>query len=941
MAYTEDTPKYVWSDSQGRGRYLVSIFRRSFTLDSIPSEAILFHVFADNMYRLRVNNHILGHGPARFVPAFPEYDSYDLQPFLRSGRNVLTVEVHHIGTSTFQTRPGTSAAFIAWGNVAGISLNTPGTWKVQHSDAWDALAPAFSFAQGPVEILDLSSIPTSWFEAESDDSDWPDAIQLEQQQYWGPLQPRSIPLNDYDAYDEGTIRLVAPVHNTETRLACRAYAPDFYQAERRTTKRLFCYTVCLFSPTQQQIELGSFWGYHYCNGHKLEGQKHPYIHNRLNFQVELQQGWNVLYGEVELLQEIWSLPLAWPHDAQIIVRAVPDIRSAMLLRYTDPVPVETLQAQRLKIPATPEDIEQFPFPWHYLTSDTLPHLPARQVSWDRLGEPLEASTLPLTFAANHGQTYSIVLEWSSVYLGRILLEVEAPAGTIIDVSYDERLREDGALDLFRTNPFTDTADRFICRAGYQRIEGIRVRGGHYMQITLRAPEEAEGTITLSRVAVRPATYPLAIEGSFTSSDELFNWIWNTGIATLQANAEDTYTDCPWRERGLYVGDVYVQARVQMAVCRDPRLIRHCILLAAQGQLPDGQLSSVVPAWHLHPHGDYTLILILLVRTYWIWSGDLALVREVWPTIARIWQSSRWSAAASGLWNANDLNLFIDWGVAREARQVNENAVLNAFRYQALVCSAELATALGEHEQATSYTAEAQRLRAIYHQRLWMPQQQLFASGVTETGALSESSLIHSNILALAIGLADSQQAEAMRPFIGEQLRHNREKGLNDPQSGYLELYFLLFALEALYRLDEVALAEDVIRDHYALLREHNAWTLWESFASGDQGAGSLCHGWSAAPLTIFSQYILGVRWQTPGDPDKLLIAPCSETVNQARGTVPHPRGLITIDWALQNDVLSIHLSLPEGIQYTVKPEGRLSYYQLMLYVNDIEYSAQE
>lgn len=49
-------------------------------------------------------------------------------------------------------------------------------------------------------------------------------------------------------------------------------------------------------------------------------------------------------------------------------------------------------------------------------------------------------------------------------------------------------------------------------------------------------------------------YPLHVTGSFVSSDEQLNQIWNVSINTLQCCMQETYMDCPHYEQLQYVMD---------------------------------------------------------------------------------------------------------------------------------------------------------------------------------------------------------------------------------------------------------------------------------------------------------------------------------------------------------------------------------------------------
>jgi hypothetical protein len=75
---------------------------------------------------------------------------------------------------------------------------------------------------------------------------------------------------------------------------------------------------------------------------------------------------------------------------------------------------------------------------------------------------------------------------------------------------------------------------------------------------------------------------------------------------------------------------------------------------------------------------------------------------------------------------------------------------------------------------------------------------------------------------------------------------------------------------------------------------------------------------------VFSERVLGVRELVPGDPTKILVAPESDTLDWAEGTVPHALGLIHVSWKVEGFNLNLKLQVPKGIEATVKPVGRLA-----------------
>jgi alpha-L-rhamnosidase len=76
--------------------------------------------------------------------------------------------------------------------------------------------------------------------------------------------------------------------------------------------------------------------------------------------------------------------------------------------------------------------------------------------------------------------------------------------------------------------------------------------------------------------------------------------------------------------------------------------------------------------------------------------------------------------------------------------------------------------------------------------------------------------------------------------------------------------------------------------------------------------------------------VLGVKlgFNPELDRDRIEISPQSETLSWARGSVPHPAGMVHVEWQIKGDRLEMELTLPGGVEYTVRPRGRLATYAL-------------
>ena len=238
----------------------------------------------------------------RFVPTNPLYDSIDLAPYLIAGDNCIVVEAWSPNAISFQAMPEERGGFKAWGEIAGESLVTPGAWQMLPGAAWDVDSPTFSFAQGPVEILDNAHIDEAWF-TDPAAGTWHEPVLIADPSIWGELSERDIPLVTMDCQQAQSVDLIAPMKAGKRRIGFRSKHDP---SDRRAAKPHIAYAVNIFSEQAQTIEIDLFWGDNYFNGEKLDPDNHPLGGNRQVVNIDLQAGWNLLYGELQCLTTRWA-----------------------------------------------------------------------------------------------------------------------------------------------------------------------------------------------------------------------------------------------------------------------------------------------------------------------------------------------------------------------------------------------------------------------------------------------------------------------------------------------------------------------------------------------------------------------------------------------------------------------------------------------------------
>lgn len=876
---------FVWPEPTGLGRNVFALFRRELHL-AAPARAALFHIFADTRYRLTVDGVVVGYGPARFHPSRPEADTHDLAPFLTTaGDHVIMVEVNHRGAVSFDAHPS-RGAFAAAGAVDGHDLATPGAWQCRTCAAWDAQAPSFSFAQGPIEIIDTRAIDPAWFAAGSGSDGWSSPVQVAEPHHWGRVEPRSIPLLDTAERPAVSVDLVATLAS-ELRVGFREDGvPSRRDAER--TLRRSVYAVCLHSPRPQTVTIGLFWGPHWLNGEAVAATNDPVRGNRQNATVTLNAGWNLLYGEPEAMTDAWPVMVALPVDAGLTPSASERLDDPAWMRRAGTYTEADIAKQRHQPPATWAELPAFA--WQDVPRGHRPAVPSRDAGWDVPAQILPTPATPHDLALPADSV--AVFDIGGEYHGHVVVEVDAPAGTTIDVAIAERRRSDGFLALFLTHWITNEAERFIVRGGPQRLEGFHPRGGRYVAVIARG-----APATVRRVAVRDTLYPQNGPGAFTCADETLTWIFQTGRATLRACMEDAFVDCPWRERGAYVGDSLVQFHAARQLDADLALVKRTLRVFADCQREDGLIKDVAPSWHEHPLLDYALLWITCVREVWTVDGDLAWVRSLWPHIGRVLASPAWTRSADGLIEAQaNQRVFLDWGMPKQGKE-GINGPLNAIYAKALADAADLARRLDD-PQAEALATQARAVHAAFLQRFWEP-----ATGRFRDHADLNGPGWHTAAYALGLGLAPSDVVTAVAAALATtaSLTGGRE-------AGKLDTYAFAYLIDGLYAHGHAALAESLVQHAYAPMRAAGAWTLWENF----HGGNSLCHAWSCGPMRHCAERILGVRPVAPGEPDRIVVAPES-ALTHAGGVVPHRRGAITVRWRIVEGSLQVHLRTPPGV----------------------------
>ncbi len=188
--------KWIWSSNAVwdlRNCYV--LFRKEFDLQNLPNAAPIA-ITADQSYQLYINGRFVCRGPARGFQSSWPYDTVDLLPFLRIGKNVIAVRAHNPGFSNFSYIFQHFAGLLVAAQWDDVSLASDETWVCRHQTEVFKDAALSSIQLFPQEHFDARDHPEDWTAIDYDSKGW-EAIsggRCWNAPPWFDLEERGIPM---------------------------------------------------------------------------------------------------------------------------------------------------------------------------------------------------------------------------------------------------------------------------------------------------------------------------------------------------------------------------------------------------------------------------------------------------------------------------------------------------------------------------------------------------------------------------------------------------------------------------------------------------------------------------------------------------------------------------------------------------------------------------
>lgn len=446
--------------------------------------------------------------------------------------------------------------------------------------------------------------------------------------------------------------------------------------------------------------------------------------------------------------------------------------------------------------------------------------------------------------------------------------VGMPPGRQVTMYYSEEVV--GGRIVRDRDRITDMFDVYTTRGGIERFEpDIDVLGFRYIEV-----EGLPSLLDASSVSLQRFGTALEPASTFSSSSTVLDDVLRISVETQEACAQGILADCMTREQTQFIMDAYIQGWNLSWNYRESNLLPKTVQDLRESDVGAGVLSARHPTEGFVLLAEWMLSWILTVEQAWWTSGDeripaanLELVEVVLDTFAAFVEPT------SGLIESLPANAYPFLGV-----DITENGLqtLNAFYVGALRAAARIATAAGDPVLADQWTLEADALADAVHAAHYL------GGGAYARSLDSGVSLQLNGALALLYDIVPDDEREAVRADV-------RAQGLaTETVGGFFATQTMIDEGFA----DELVAALEDSTQHWGAILAADGTSTWESW----QPTFSLAHAWSAYPMLLAMQGLLGIEPTAPGWTSIAVRPQLSTGMSFADGSLTLPQGAVHVRW---------------------------------------------
>ncbi|MCU6707841.1 glycoside hydrolase family 78 protein [Paenibacillus sp. J5C_2022] len=925
---------WIWIDEEARPINAHVCFRHTFEWDRKSIASAELRISADTCFKLWVNGTEAGEGPIRSTSNHWYYEQYAVAQLLRQGVNTIAVSVWHYGHSNYQYVENRAGLIVQLDITDSEGHNsvyaTDEGWKAYKHEGYERNVVKRNVNIGWLEVYDARRWTEKWTDGNYDDAHWEQAVPLCRggEGVWSELHPRVIePFGKRIVYPGQLLSHseVKPLQKVVSVNMREQFFPGNRDASAKIFTGYFATVIvakqdargCLqfahspWNGLQGRFKINDKW---HMPGDELLLKKGEHMllvelggvyndvisHMEWDFDMELSfkhpfsslpeegaspfvtlgpfqvieviaDGYEPVYGGVEkrsgLHKELPAfLEAGSVNSVQMLQRYREEAKTVPATSVMDNMMIYSLMLRKRVLAAYAIHREQE----RMLYSHAYPTIiPVPELGGDR----------------------EYVIDFGKLYVGQVMLELEADAGTVLDI-YGFEAIVDGRI---RYTSGLNNAFRYTARDGRQSYKSLSRMGFRYLMIAVR---RQIGPLSLYRIAVEQSGYPVTNQAVFRCSDPLLNDIWEICRHTSEVCTEDTFVDCPTYERVFWVGDCRVSALVNYYLFGSYELVKHCLEMVPRSQDQSRLLLSCLPTDWQSVIPMWTFSWMIACKDYFAYSGDAGFRQAVYPEFARVLEAYCEFLNDDDLFDISSWNL-IDWA-DMDIPAVGVGTAQHGVLAYCCGIAAELAEGLGYTEEARKWSGLMERMRKALGEHLWDAEQEAFVDGRYRSGEYSSTFSQQTHVLLYLFEALSEEQ----RSCVEERIVHPPKEWV--PISSPFMSFYLFEAWHNMGRLDCIL---ERIRNVWGGMVRQGSTTAWETYPA----TRSFAHAWSAAPAYVTGKYLLGVERIEDGF-KAIRVKPPETELSWAEGAIPTPLGRIDVCWSKEGMQRVMRISVPEAIE---------------------------
>jgi hypothetical protein len=490
--------------------------------------------------------------------------------------------------------------------------------------------------------------------------------------------------------------------------------------------------------------------------------------------------------------------------------------------------------------------------------------------------------------------------------------VSGQAGSFIRITPAELLKPDGTVDRqsctqdgvrpawWQYTLKGDGDENWFPKFFYQ--------GCRYYQVELHAAGDGGPLPKLKKiegVVVHSSSKPI---GEFTTSNPLFNRIYQLVRWAQRSNMMSLMTDCPHREKLGWLEETHLNGPSLRYNFDMAALLQKSMSDMADSQLENGFVPNIAPEYFIAGSHDTKNAMrnspewggafIMVAWQQYQFDGDIALLRRYYDDMKRYVAFLGSTAAnhivTTGLGDWYDIGPKAPWGSQLTPPALTATAFYQHFNW----ILARTAGLLGKPDEAKQFDELAEQIRVAFNEKFFNP-----TNGQYSTGSQC------ANALPLVMNLVDeTNRASVLDAIVADVRKHG-----NALTTGDVGYRYLLRALAENGRSDVIFdMNNQSEKPGYGYQLKMGATSLTEKWDAGVGSFGSQNHFMLGQINEWFFHDLAGIASNpaTPGFKQIIIRPQPVGDVTWAQGKYDSIRGPIFVGWKRDDKNFSLTVSIP-------------------------------